>query len=80
MVQLAGGNILKRKPQVDKAAELKPNDLPHHLEENDSFKCSNFILYDGVAKIKEIKHDYLRTVKTSWLFNCIDYFKILNPD
>lgn len=79
LVQTAGGTILKREPKVEKADELKTEELPHHIDPKESFKCSNFILHD-VAKIKDIKHEYLRTVKTSWLFNCIDYFKILNPD
>ncbi len=79
LVQIAGGTILKREPKVERADELNSEELPHHIDQKNSFKCSNFILYE-MTKVKEIRHEYLRTVKPSWLFNCIDFFKIMNPE
>ena len=80
LVQTAGGGtILKREPKVERADELHSEELPHHIDSKNSFKCSNFILCE-MTKVKEIRHEYLRTVKPSWLFNCIDFFKIMNPE
>jgi BRCA1-associated RING domain protein 1 len=82
LVQMGGGNILKREPKLERADELKSDEIPHHIDKSldCNFKCSNFILYEANDKVKDIKHDFLRACKISWLFNCIDYFTILNTE
>jgi hypothetical protein len=81
LVELAGAKVLKREPKLDRLDELITLEIPHHLDLvfNEDFVCSNFILYDA-TKTKEIKHKYLLAVKASWLFACIDEFKIIHPD
>jgi hypothetical protein len=81
LLQLAGAKILKREPKLERELELVPNELAHHLDRHfdKSFSCCNFILYDR-NKIKEIKHDHLYTVSPTWLFACIDYFRIIHPN
>ena len=80
LIDLAGGKILKREPKLERADELIAAEVPHHNDNETSkdFTCSHFILYDS-AKIKEINHKYLKSVRPSWLFTCIDHFKIVDP-
>jgi hypothetical protein len=81
LLELAGAQILKREPKLCSAKELEPDELPHHLdlEKNKEFCCAYFILYDLDTPV-EINHKYLKTVRPKWLFECIDEFKILDPE
>ncbi len=81
LVELAGAKVLRREPRLERLDELITLEIPHHLDlvYNEDFVCSNFILYDA-TKIKEVRHKYLFTIKASWLFACIDDFKIIDPD
>lgn len=81
LVELAGGQILKREPKVANVKDLLPEEMPHHLdlETNKDFSCAYYILYD-LDQPLEINHKYLKTVRPKWLFECIDEFKILEPN
>ena len=80
LVELTGCQILKREPKLGSVDELKPEEMPHHLdfEKNKEFCCAYYILHD-VDTPTEINHKYLRTVRPKWLFECIDEFKIFDP-
>lgn len=82
LVQLAGASVLKREPKLDRVEELITVEIPHHLdrEHDETFSCSHFILHDTTKLKEDLKHKYLYSVKTSWLFSCIDQFKVLNPE
>lgn len=81
LVQMTGANLLKREPKLERLDELITKETPHHLDQeyDANFNCCTFILYDK-NKIKDIRHNYLLTIKPNWLFSCIDQFKILHPD
>ena len=32
LVELAGGSVLKREPKITSVEELKPVEIPHHLD------------------------------------------------
>ena len=80
LLELGGATILKREPKLERLDELIPVELPYHLstKTDTEFTCSHFILYD-TSKVKEIRHQYLNTVRPSWLFSSIDEFQILKP-
>lgn len=83
LVQMTGATLLKREPKLDRIDDLivQKADLPQHLDQefDSSFSCTTFVLYE-IAKVKEVRHKYLMTVRPGWLFACIDQFKILHPD
>jgi hypothetical protein len=81
LVELTGAKVLKREPKLERLDELITLEMPHHLDRqfSEDFACSNFIIFD-VTKVKEVRHKYLYTVRASWLFACIDEFKIIHPN
>ncbi|CAF0952331.1 unnamed protein product, partial [Brachionus calyciflorus] len=82
LAEQAGAKILKREPKLDRVDELITQEIPHHLDldYDKNFSCSHFLIYDATKFREDIKHKYLYSVKTNWLFACIDQFKILHPE
>lgn len=82
LAEQAGAKILKREPKLERVDELITKEMPHHLdyEFDKNFCCSHFIIYDATKFREDIKHQYLFSVKTNWLFACIDQFKIIHPE
>ena len=81
LVQLGGGEVLKREPDPER---INPDEFkhPHHATENSALKkCSHYILFVMGEKEPKLKYSmsHLQSMATLWLVESIKAFSLVEP-